>query len=224
MDGPPAGGTELSHTLHRSLQDLFNAQCERKNLEDVGNELAPLVLAYEEHRLGLWILLAAHAGLLVAIALVAWLAGHLQAAVLVVSLYVPIIIVFAFTLLVFGVSVEWIVVPRFFAMAMFVLSLIMTVLVAYAIYHVRGTYTRAGITLALLQGADVLIVIGFLVTIDQIAGHGCLLSLRVAELHAQKVVVSPIHHKCVNTELTRPSWIQSLLAALRAPESHAHGD
>lgn len=171
-----------------------------------------LALSYDAHRRQMNMLLLAHVPVAVAIMLLAVIGGHVHSVQVSFLVSLPLLALFVFVVIVFGLQAERMWIPRGFALALFLLTLWSSVSVLYAIFtEVRMRAWYDGLLLALLA-IELCITAWYWYTADMLAGIGGEASALSARLHYAGYLRSPLAHKLgtaasSNRELTRVSFL-----------------
>lgn len=197
-----------------SVRQLFHYQRRCSDWAHYEQQLAALALAYDAHRRQMWLLLTAHAPLVLLILLMAVVGGHVHTLQTVFIVYIPLMFIFFVALAVFGIQTHRVWMPRAFALAMFALSLWSLVVVLYAVFTQIRMREWYDILLVVLQAIDIATTIGYWYTAEMMAGIGGEASAITAGLHYSGRLASPIAHKLgdaasVNARVTQKSALGS---------------
>lgn len=233
MESPPK---EIPTPTHDALKELSRLQTETASLRSYYDELAPHALSYENHRRQFTLLMWAHAPLTLFILVFAVAGGHIHTVQTVFFVYLVLFAAFALAVAVFGIQTHRIWMPRFFALALFSLSLWSTISVVYAVYTQIQMRKWYDILLLTAQGIDVAITVAYFYTAEMLAGVGGHVSAISAQMHYSGLQLSPITAQLgdaasTNEAVTRPSallqaleWIDSRVSAKPGERRRLHQD
>lgn len=215
---------------------LHEEQAKRRDLarlQQFTDELSDLLLAYDDHRRQIKLLLWIHGPLVLLIFLLAVVGNHHHTINTIALVYVWLFLAFAFAVTVFGVSTTRAWMPRFFGSAMFAVSAGSLVVIAYAVRTQLNMQMWYDILLLALQAIDMGITLLYIWSADQVAGAGGAASAKVVEIDHSGLAVSPLasHTRtaiAMNEQVLRGKWttrLNSWLQRLVAPRvGRAHED
>ena len=220
-----------------ALRELGSLHSGHSTLDDYEDRLAPLALAYDNHRRQFRLLMTAHAPLTLFILVFAVAGGHLHTVQTVLLVYSVLFLSFVAAITVFGVQTRHIWMPRAFGLALFGIALWSTLSVVYAVYTQIRMRQWYDITLLCAQGIDIAITVAYFYTAEMLAGIGGEASAVTAEMHYSGVMLSPLaahlgdaasanHAALQPSRLTRTlDFINSVVSAdPRARRRRVHND
>lgn len=190
MEAPSASADRrVDIALEESCRKCLQLAQDTRELNAFEARLAPLMLSFDNHQRQVWLLLAGHLPLVLAVLLLAWLGGHNHTKVVVGFVYPTLFVAFVLALVAFGARTERIWLLRWFALMFFAVGLWSLAAVLYAVYAQPRMRAWYDVTLLCLQALDILTTIAYLFTADQLAGIGGMLSAEIAAAHHSGLVV-----------------------------------
>lgn len=212
----PAEATPTALALREEMEKLHAAD----QMDEYADELAHLLLAYDDNRRQIRMLLWAHGPLVLLIFLLAVAGNHHHVINMVALVYVWLFLAFACAVLVLGLSTRLAWVPRFFGTAMFMMAAGSVVVVAYAVATQINMQMWYDVLLLALQVLDLAITLVYIWSADQMAGAGGLASALMYKIDASGLAVSPLasHTRteaAINAQVLRGTWQTRLVAWLK---------
>lgn len=191
MDAQDPQLAYIRNTRRQVLVETLREKGHVSTLSDLNTRVSELLLSFENHQRQLCLLAVSHMCITFFILVMALVGGHQHSADVIGIVYPGLFIAFWVALLAIGARTTHMWVFRAFALAFFALGVWSLAGVVYAL--LRDVRMRRWNDWLLLgaQLIDITTAIGYLWTVEQLAGIGGTISGELADAHKNGVLVTP---------------------------------